>query len=168
MGNVPRRCSDRSGAMEITSHPWFLIMAHIGHKLIFRSSGTQGLISNPPLRPSGVDHIVRLCFSISSKQIPCINLLFYVIQHRIIPIRNDGIRPRLELLYIINNETTKERGSVYQRRLIDDKLVHNSSSKYSSQSFCSSLGHCSKYFLIAASSELIPSPFISSLEDTWS
>ena len=51
------RCSDRSEAMEITSHPWLPIMAHVGHKLIFRSPGTVGLISNHEWRPSGVEHI---------------------------------------------------------------------------------------------------------------
>ena len=54
------------------------------------------------------------------EQISGIHLLFHVIQHRIISIRDDRVRTLLELLHVINHKAAKERRSIRQRGLVDD------------------------------------------------
>ena len=57
---------------------------------------------------------------IPPEQIPGIDLLFHVIQHGVIPVRDDGVRALLELLHVVHHEASEEGGTVGQRGLVDD------------------------------------------------
>lgn len=71
--------------------------------------GLSGCLLSIPIY---IGSYVALAALISLEQVPRVNLLFYVIQHRIISICNNCIRPGLELLNIIDNKAAKESRSV--------------------------------------------------------
>ena len=59
-------------------------------------------------------------FSISFVNIPCIYLIFYIIQNFIIPIGNNDLRFSLKFLKIIYYRASKERTSIIQSRFINN------------------------------------------------
>ena len=58
--------------------------------------------------------------SVSSEEIPGIDLVFHVIQAAVIAVRQNAGRLLLESLQIVDNLAAEEGGSIFQRRLIDD------------------------------------------------
>ena len=58
--------------------------------------------------------------SVSSEQIPRIDLLLHVVKAAVITVRDDRVRARLELFKIIHHKASEESYTVRKGRLIDD------------------------------------------------
>lgn len=57
---------------------------------------------------------------ISAEQIPCIDLILYIVKTRTVAVRNNRLTHGLELRKIVDNETAEERLPVLQSRLINN------------------------------------------------
>ena len=59
---------------------------------------------------------------IPSEDISCIDFFFHVIQAFVISIRNDCMATLLEIIKIIDYQTAKESGTIFECWLIDNDL----------------------------------------------